>query len=193
METKQAITPVAESAMAGPTHDSMILRPGDIVWCSFPWDNRDTRYPRPCLVLAQVDVRDDKNRLKAIKYKMVYGTTGKTDRLYPGELLLEKSATAVFIESGLGGTTKFCFGKIVDMDYTEVNFPKSPRAGKASGDGRPVGETCLMGRLHESLLQPAMRALNDYTEYARKMDARKDPSRDRAIQPSTTRSPVRPH
>ncbi|MBC3374253.1 hypothetical protein HU762_09895 [Pseudomonas sp. SWRI92] len=73
--------------------------PGDFVWCHFPEVvGKPGPKARPGLIVA---VFDDDHAVR-----IAYGTTQKTEKLYPGEFVLDP-ADPGFSSSGLTHRTKF--------------------------------------------------------------------------------------
>jgi len=92
--------------------------PGDFVWCHFPEIiGKPGPKARPALVVA-VSVIDH-------AVEIAYGTSQKTDRIYPGEFLLDPS-DAGFDDSGLACATKFDLNNCVklpfDSDWFALNM-----------------------------------------------------------------------
>jgi hypothetical protein len=83
--------------------------PGDIVWCHFP---QEIGIPgpkaRPALV---THVFDDDHAVR-----IAYGTSQKTEKVYPGEFVLDP-ADAGFPISGLAARTKFDLNQSVDVFF----------------------------------------------------------------------------
>ena len=89
--------------------------------------------------------------VKAEPYVHVaYGTSRRTDELYPGEFLIAPADVQAFAASGLSLSTKFDLGKSVDLPYNETWFsvPLSARHG----------QTPKIGLLHPSLMRRARAA-----------------------------------
>ena len=120
--------------------------PGDIVFCRFPQVGalRPGPKSRPALVL-QVGF------VEAEPYVHVaYGTSRKTDELYPGEFLMSPEDGQAFAASGLSLSTKFDLGKSVDLPYNETWFSVPPNARH--------GQTPGIGLLHPGLMRRAQAA-----------------------------------
>ncbi|MCH8542647.1 MAG: type II toxin-antitoxin system PemK/MazF family toxin [Alcanivorax sp.] len=119
--------------------------PGDILWCHFPQvPGNPGPKPRPALVLA-VDDTDSSN----IRVEVVYGTSKKTNRLYPGEFLISKQNNAnAYSLAGLSYDTKFDLNQATRLPYNSTWFAVAPR---------PPGQTPHLGTLHPSLM-PALSA-----------------------------------
>lgn len=83
--------------------------PGDFVWCHFPEviGNPGPK-ARPALVVA---VFEDDHAVR-----IAYGTTRKTEKLYPGEFVLDPS-DAGFALSGLAQRTKFDLNNEVQVYF----------------------------------------------------------------------------
>lgn len=88
--------------------------PGDFVWCRFP-ETLGVPGPknRPALVIG---VADDDHRVR-----VCYGTTKKTDTLYPGEFVIDPDDDG-FALSGLAARTKFDLGNCVDLPFNSRWF-----------------------------------------------------------------------
>jgi hypothetical protein len=83
--------------------------PGDFVWCHFPEEiGNPAPKARPALVVA---VFDDDHAVR-----IAYGTTQKTEKLYPGEFVLDP-ADAGFLLSGLTQRTKFDLNNEVEVFF----------------------------------------------------------------------------
>lgn len=94
--------------------------PGDIVWCHFPEDlGAPGPKPRPALITAVS--RDDH------AVQLAYGTSQKTDKIYPGEFILDPN-DAGFSDSGLDRRTKFDLNNIVKLPFDSTWFTQSPNA-----------------------------------------------------------------
>jgi hypothetical protein len=133
--------------MARPlTHWFKPPQPGDIVWCRFPQLDAPGPgpKPRPALVIAVGDA-DTKPVVR-----VAYGTSQKTDQLYPGEFAILPTEADAFTESGLSYATKFDLGKIFELDYNDIWFGVPPQA--------PYGQHPKLGILHPSLLRRAKAA-----------------------------------
>ncbi|MBF7144760.1 MULTISPECIES: type II toxin-antitoxin system PemK/MazF family toxin [Pseudomonas] len=94
--------------------------PGDIVWAKFPelqnLGNPGPK-PRPALVIG---VSEEDHAIE-----VAYGTSKKTDKLYPGEFVLDP-ADGGFIASGLTGRTKFDVGRIEALPFDSDWFRPAP-------------------------------------------------------------------
>jgi len=73
---------------------------------------------------------------------VVYGTTQRTDRLYPGEFLVPVSFSDT---TGLAYDTKFDVGRSVLLPYSDEYFSVPPQA--------PFGQVPKMGMLHPNLVR----------------------------------------
>lgn len=118
--------------------------PGDIVWCHFPQlPGKPGPKPRPALVL-QVSEQDHEVRV-------VYGTSQKTQKIYPTEFLLKKGEPG-FSLSGLARDTKFDMAVKVELPFNSDWFDLAPiKDGVASMS--PV-----MGALHPTYLERVKQA-----------------------------------
>lgn len=91
---------------------------GDIVWCRFPQTlGTPGPKPRPALVIA-ISQNDH-------AVLIAYGTSQKTNRIYPGEFLLDKS-DAGFLDSGLSVATKFDLNNRVKVPFDSDWFSPNP-------------------------------------------------------------------
>ena len=81
---------------------------------------------------------------------VAYGTSRKTDELYPGEFLISPEDGQAFVASGLSLSTKFDLGKSVDLPYNETWFSVPSNARH--------GQTPKIGVLHPSLVRRAQAA-----------------------------------
>ena len=123
-------------------------RAGDIVWCRFP-DRRLSSpgpKPRPALVVDIGRLHD------APAIEVVYGTSRKLDRLYPGEFSIGDEDGDAFAASGLSYPTKFDTIRSVFLPYNDEWFAVPP--------GAPHGQTPKLGVLHPSLMRRAQAAFD---------------------------------
>lgn len=121
--------------------------PGDIVWCHFP--NRPELgspgpKPRPGLVTAVSPTTHE--------VEICYGTSKKTDKLYPGEFLISEQDPG-FSVSGLGCTTKFDLVSRVKVRFDELWFHPAPGLD-------PHTPAPKLGVMHPSYF-PAAKAADD--------------------------------
>ncbi|MBP7606992.1 MAG: type II toxin-antitoxin system PemK/MazF family toxin [Giesbergeria sp.] len=104
-----------------PTHTTTfrpLPAPGDIVWCHFPQSlGEPGPTPRPALVVG-VSPTDH-------AVMVVYGTSQKTDKIYPGEFVLDPN-DAGFPDSGLSYRTKFNLNAQVKLPFSHEWFEKAP-------------------------------------------------------------------
>lgn len=91
---------------------------GDMVWCRFPeaLGNPGPK-PRPALVVAVSPMTHE--------VEVAYGTSQKTQRVYPGEFVIDKSDSG-FVESGLSYTAKFDLGHRVKLPFNDEWFETAP-------------------------------------------------------------------
>ncbi|WP_457371359.1 type II toxin-antitoxin system PemK/MazF family toxin [Pseudomonas sp. TE3911] len=117
--------------------------PGDIVWCHFPQviGNPGPK-ARPALVIAIFD-NDHAVRI-------AYGTSQKTEKVYPGEFVLDP-ADAGFPLSGLAQRTKFDLNNTVDVFFDSDWF--APNQSVHASTPLPK-----MGRLDISYMPAAQKA-----------------------------------
>jgi len=120
--------------------------PGDIVWCLFP-EILGTPGPkkRPALVARVSESTHE--------VSVVYGTSQKTEKIYPTEILLAPSDKG-FSASGLSHPTKFDVAVMVQLPFDSEWF------GAAPGEkiNSPVPK---MGTLHISYMQAIEKALKN--------------------------------
>ena len=115
---------------------------GDIVWTKFPQvENLGSPgpKPRPALILFLSD--EDHAVIVA------YGTTQRTDKVYPGEFVLDPQEPG-FSLSGLTARTKFDLGRTVQLPFDSNWFDSAPGVHINS----PLPK---MGTLHPSYMQVA--------------------------------------
>lgn len=122
--------------------------PGDFVWCHFPQvvGNPGPK-ARPALVVA---VYDDDHAIR-----VAYGTRQKTNKLYPGEFVLDP-ADAGFALSGLAARTKFDLSQCVTVQFDSDWF--APHQSVYASTPLP-----RMGTLHSSYMQAVQTALSQIT------------------------------
>lgn len=82
--------------------------------------------------------------------RVAYGTSQKTDRLYPGEFVIEPTDGLAFAAAGLSYPTKFDLNRAIALPYSEEWFDVAP--------GAPFGQHPKMGVLHPSLMRRARAA-----------------------------------
>jgi PemK-like, MazF-like toxin of type II toxin-antitoxin system len=123
---------------------------GDIVWCRFPHRGFSVPgpKPRPALVVDIGHLRGEP------AVEVVYGTSRKLDRLYPGEFTITPEDGDRFFVAGLDRPTKFDMKRSVFLPYTDEWFAVPP--------GAPFGQTPKLGLLHPSLVRRT-RAARDAT------------------------------
>ena len=121
---------------------------GDIVWCRFP--HRGILVPgpkpRPALVIDIGRLGDDP------AVEVIYGTSRKLDRLYPGEFSIVLEDGDAFAASGLSHPTKFDTARPVFLPYNDDWFFVPA--------GAPYGQTPRLGVLHPSLVRRAKAAFD---------------------------------
>ena len=121
---------------------------GDIVWCRFP--HRGILVPgpkpRPALVIDLGSLGDDP------AVEVIYGTSRKLDRLYPGEFSIVLEDGDAFATSGLSHPTKFDTARSVFLPYNDDWFFVPA--------GAPHGQTPKLGVLHPSLVRRAKAAFD---------------------------------
>lgn len=119
----------------------VLPEPGDIVWCRFPlqgFTNPGPK-PRPALVI-------DAGRLReSPAVEVIFGTSKKVDRIFPGEFVIAPADGDAFTLSGLAYATKFNTARTVFLPYDDSWFDVAP--------GAPYGQTPKLGVLHPSLLR----------------------------------------
>lgn len=113
------------------------------MWCHFPQSlGEPGPKPRPALVVA-VSLADH-------AVMVVYGTSQKTDKIYPGEFVLDPN-DAGFADSGLSHRTKFNLSTQVKLPFSHGWFDQAP--GFAGHIPLPK-----MGVLHPSYMAAAIAA-----------------------------------
>ncbi len=109
-------------------------RPGDVVWCRFPFREMSGRpgpKPRPAIVRAVfLDRRTSRSSVE-----VAFGTSKKTDRLYKGEFLVATPSGRR--AAGLDLATKFDLGRTVRIPWAIQIFTI-----------RPGDDSLIMGSLH---------------------------------------------
>lgn len=111
--------------------------PGDIVWCAFPQVvGQPGPKKRPALVGGVSPTTHE--------VMVVYGTSQKTDKIYPTEVVLDP-ADAGFSSSGLSFRTKFNLAEKVQLPFDSDWFAAAPGAQVNS----PLPK---MGILHPSYM-----------------------------------------
>jgi len=120
---------------------------GDIVWCRFPRRgfSEPGPKPRPALVVDIGQLRGEP------AVEVVYGTSQKLERLYPGEFAITLADGDRFSVAGLDRATKFDLTRPVFLPYSDEWFAVPP--------GAPFGQTPKLGLLHPSLVRRAEAAL----------------------------------
>lgn len=121
--------------------------PGDIVWCLYPELPGSPGQPgpklRPALILKVSDADHE--------VMVVYGTSQKTDKIYPTEFVIRKTDPG-FALSGLAHSTKFDMAVRIELPYDSDWFDLAPiKNGNATMS--PV-----MGTLHPAYLSAVRRA-----------------------------------
>ena len=118
--------------------------PGDFVWCHFPQiPGEPGPKPRPALVVA---VFDNDHAIQ-----VAYGTSKKTDSIYPGEFLMAPSDPG-FRDSGLAAATKFDLGHCHNLPFDSYWF--APNQSVYASIPLPK-----MGTLHASFMKTVAEAL----------------------------------
>jgi hypothetical protein len=121
---------------------------GDIVWCRFPHRGFSVPGPKPRPALV-VDI----GRLRGEPaVEVLYGTSQKLARIYPGEFAITPMDHEPFAVAGLDRPTKFDMKRSVFLPYTDEWFGVPP--------GAPYGQTPKLGILHPSLVRRAKAAFN---------------------------------
>lgn len=91
---------------------------GDLVWCYFPEDMGNKKpKARPVLVLSSNG--DDNTVIVA------FGTTQKTDNIYPEEFFLMDDGSSEFLQSGLSYSTKFDLYRLAKLKFNSDHFCKA--------------------------------------------------------------------
>ena len=105
-------------------------QPGDIVRCKFPFmEDRNLFKYRHALVLFVSESRMLDQRGAVV---VAYGTSQKTDNIYPDEVLLDQKSPA-FGVTGLKKTTKFNMSRIETMVLSDENFLIAPNGQVSVG------------------------------------------------------------
>lgn len=114
--------------------------PGDIVYCWFPQASGEPGpKPRPALVIATSPTTHE--------VKVCFGTSKKTDKLYPGEFVIPKGDVG-FPLSGLSYTTKFDMTRSEKLPFDDDWFKVAPGL-------TPETPAPKIGTLHPSYLSIA--------------------------------------
>lgn len=137
--------------MSAPPRAFPASKPGDIVWCRFPPEKRlrPGPKPRPALVLEVGTIAGE------IAVTVVYGTSQKVERLFPGEFVIVPADGAAYAAAGLSYPTKFNFRQRVQLPYNDRWFDVPP--------GRPFGRQPKLGVLHPALMRRAEAAFRAVT------------------------------
>jgi hypothetical protein len=126
----------------------LLPQAGDIVWCRFPQRGLPAPGPkaRPALVIDIGQLRDEPAA------EVIYGTSQKLDRLFPGEFPITPEDGDAFVASGLSYPTKFDTARSLYLPYNDEWFAVAP--------GAPHGQIPKLGVLHPSLVRRAKAAFN---------------------------------
>lgn len=125
--------------------------PGDLVWCRFPQrEHLHPAKPRSALVLSVMDPPGSDPALPP-RVRVAYGTSQRTDRVAPTEVLISPDIPEAWALSGLSRPTKLCMTNVVVLDYTELWFERAP--------GSPPRPSPRLGVLHPVLMDAVRRAL----------------------------------
>lgn len=129
--------------MSAPPRAFPAPKPGDIVWCRFPQDKRlrPGPKPRPALVLEVGAIAG------AVAVTVVYGTSQKVERLFPGEFAVVPADGTAYAAAGLSYPTKFNFRQRVQLPYNDRWFDVPP--------SQPFGRQPKLGVLHPLLMRRA--------------------------------------
>jgi hypothetical protein len=121
--------------VGAPCYDPTTLpRPGDVVWCNFPYDEMPGQpgpKPRPAIV-GKVYLN---HRTGRSSISVAFGTSQKTDRLYKGEFVV--ATPSGMRAAGLHLPTKFDLARTARLPWAPAYFTIKP-----GGDG------LIMGALH---------------------------------------------
>ncbi|UTY56908.1 type II toxin-antitoxin system PemK/MazF family toxin [Massilia sp. erpn] len=120
--------------------------PGDIVWCAFPQVLGEPGPKRRPALVARVSPGTH-------EVSVVYGTSQKTDRLYPTEIVLDP-ADSGFSCSGLSYRTKFDVAVQLALPFDSDWFAPAP--GPQANRPQPK-----MGVLHPSYMPAVAAALKN--------------------------------
>ncbi|MCP1438679.1 hypothetical protein J3D56_002115 [Erwinia persicina] len=108
---------------SGPTQFHPLPTVGSIVWVKFPHAvGQPGPYARPAIVK---EVSPQYHRVK-----VVFGTSKKTEKLYPTEFVIKKTDPD-YLQTGLSYDTKFDVSRVANIPYDDdwFDIPKS-RKGK---------------------------------------------------------------
>jgi PemK-like, MazF-like toxin of type II toxin-antitoxin system len=121
---------------------------GDIVWCRFPHRGfaAPGPKPRPALIVDIGELRGNP------AVEVVYGTSQKLDRLYPGEFSIAPEDGDRFLVAGLDRPTKFDLARSIFLPFSDEWFAIPP--------GAPYGQSPKLGILHPSLVRRVRAAFN---------------------------------
>lgn len=117
----------------GPTQFHPLPAVGSIVWVKFPYTvGQPGPYARPAIVK---EVSPAYHRVK-----LVFGTSQKTENLYPTEFVVKKTDPD-FLQTGLSYDTKFDVSRIANVPYDDEWFEiHSPRPGKPRFTSPIIGQ-----------------------------------------------------
>ena len=121
---------------------------GDIVWCRFPHRGSSVPGPKPRPALV-IDIGRLGDHAAA---EVIYGTSRKLERLYPGEFSIVQEDGDAFAASGLSYPTKFDTIRSVFLPYNDEWFSVPA--------GAPYGQVPKLGVLHPSLVRRAKAAFD---------------------------------
>ncbi len=133
-----------------PTAFSPLPSIGDILWCHFPQAPQlgiPGPKPRPAIVVA---VSSSTNEVAVI-----YGTSQKTNRIYPTEFVMDPSDPGFSI-SGLSYRTKFDCAVEVKLPFNDDWFSAAPKWPSLT----PLPK---LGTLHPSYMPTAKAAASKAT------------------------------
>lgn len=129
--------------------------PGDFVWCKFPhlpkFPGVPGPKPRPALVYKVSESTHE--------VMVVYGTSQKTERLYPTEFVIKDSDSG-FAVSGLAHDTKFDMAVTIELPYDSDWFDLAPIKSGV------VTTSPVMGTLHTMYVSAAEQALKNVSNAA---------------------------
>lgn len=103
-----------------PTKFTPLPAPGDILWCKFPHHNYPGVPAYKCRPVLVKRVSTQKHTVE-----VAYGTSQKTDNLYPGEFAVDPSDVG-FAISGLDVRTKFDISRTVVLPFDDEWFATAP-------------------------------------------------------------------
>ena len=124
-------------------------RPGDVVWCRFPFREMPGKpgpKPRPAIVRAVfLDRRTSRSSVE-----VAFGTSKKSDRLYQGEFLI--ASPSGMRAAGLDLRTKFDLARTVRLPWTREFFTAKPGKSRLILGSLHPSDTIALLRTAKSLM-----------------------------------------